>query len=395
MFRDERPRDFCQCPDERCRQEFAEKFRRLHDLHRLHDLRRHRGQFLRHYRYFRFFRPAAVLFTLALLYLLFSWVGFRGVGLFFAALIIVKEIVQFVFLLRLESRIFKPMESLRQGLDEVANGNYDFKVEYDRPSDLGFLIASFNEMTARLSAAEKVQAEYEANRRALVANISHDLKTPLTSIRGYVEALLEGAPATAENADRYLQTIHHNIIYVNRLIDDLFLFSKLDMEKLEFAFEAVPVRAFMDDLLEEYKFDFAERGIGFAYAAELAADCRALLDGKRLRQAVGNILGNAVQHGPEKGLAIAARLYRQGADACLAISDNGPGIPADKLPHIFDRFYRVAGERPKNYASTGLGLAIAKELVEAHGGRITAASAAGGGTTFTVTLPLIGESEAG
>jgi signal transduction histidine kinase len=390
MFRHERQHHpCCHCSDEQCRDQLKEKFRRLHELHA-----KHHGQFLRHYRYFRFFRPGAALFGLVILYLLFSWVGFKGVGLFFAALIIAKEAFQFFFLLRLEKRVFRPVESLKRGLDEVADGNYDVKVEYDKPNDLGFLIAAFNEMTARLSAGEKLQAEYEENRKALLANISHDLKTPLTAIRGYVEALLEGGPAQAENRDRYLRTIHHNIIYVNKLIDDLFLFSKLDMAKLEFVFEEVPARAFMGDLMEEYKFDLAERGVGFEYRDELAEDCRLRLDGKRIRQALNNIIGNAVQHGPEKGLAIKARLFRQEGFVGVAVADNGPGIPADKLPFIFDRFYRVAGERPKD-ANTGLGLAIARELVAAHGGRIAAASAAGEGSRFTVTLPISGEGGGG
>ncbi len=384
MFRHEFRHHPCRhCSDEQCRSQMKEKFRRLHELH----AQRHHGQFLRHYRYFRYFRPGAALFSLVILYLLFSWVGFKGVGIFFAALIVAKEALQFFFLLRLEKRVFKPVESLKRGLDEVADGNYDVKVEYDKPNDLGFLIAAFNAMTAKLSAAEKMQAEYEENRKALIANISHDLKTPLAAIQGYVEALLEGAPAQAGNEARYLQTIHHNIVYVNKLIDDLFLFAKLDMQKLEFVFEAVPVRAFMGDLMEEYKFDFAERGVGFEYRDELADDCRLKLDGKRIHQALNNILGNAVQHGPETGLAIKARLYRQEGFVCVAIADNGPGIPADKLPFIFDRFYRVAGERPKDLNS-GLGLAIARELVAAHGGRITVASARDEGSRFTVMLPI-------
>ena len=119
------------------------------------------------------------------------------------------------------------MERLKQGLDEVAKGNYDIKVEYDKPNDLGLLIASFNEMTEKLYESERTQTEYEENRNSLIANISHDLKTPITAIQGYIEALLEGTVTTAGNKDKYLRTIHHNTVYVNKLIDDLFLFSKL------------------------------------------------------------------------------------------------------------------------------------------------------------------------
>lgn len=118
------------------------------------------------------------------------------------------------------------MEKLKQGLDEVAEGNYDTKVKYDKPNDLGLLIASFNEMTEKLYESEKMQAEYEENRNSLIANISHDLKTPMTAIQGYIEALLEGTVTDAENRNKYLRTIHHNTAYVNKLIDDLFRFRR-------------------------------------------------------------------------------------------------------------------------------------------------------------------------
>jgi signal transduction histidine kinase len=284
------------------------------------------------------------------------------------------------------------MERLKQGLDEVAKGNYDIKVEYDKPNDLGLLIASFNEMTEKLYESERTQTEYEENRNSLIANISHDLKTPITAIQGYIEALLEGTVTTAGNKDKYLRTIHHNTVYVNKLIDDLFLFSKLDMQKLEFRYEDVLIRAFMNDLMEEYKFDLAERKIGFRYNVRLEHHYRVGLDGKRFHQAFNNIISNAVQHGPETDLSIEVELYKQDGFVCVSIKDNGPGIPEDKLPFIFDRFYRIDSERPKEFQSTGLGLAISKELVEAHGGKITVSSVAGN-TCFTIMLPISNGSE--
>ena len=279
MFRHARQhqRDFCSNEQEQC--QLHGKLRQLHDLHKLHEL--HHSQFLHHYKYFRYLRPIVIVFNLIILYLLFSWVGFKGIGIFFAALIVIKEIIQFVFLLRVEKRILKPMENLKQGLNEVAKGNYNVKLEYDRPNDLVLLIASFNEMTEKLYESEKLQSEYEENRKALVANISHDLKTPITAIQGYIEALLDGTATYLENRDKYLRTIHHNIVYVNKLIDDLFLFSKLDMQKLELNYENVEIRAFMDDLMEEYSFDLQERAIRFLYTVQLEGNWWVKLDGKR------------------------------------------------------------------------------------------------------------------
>jgi signal transduction histidine kinase len=372
------------CTDEQAHRDLHAKLLLIHE--------RHHEKFLQHYRYFRYMRPAVILFNLVILYLLFSWVGFKGIGIFFAALIIIKEILHFLFLLRVERRIFMPMKRLQQGLDEVAKGNYNVKVEYDRPNDLGLLIASFNEMTEKLYETEKMQAEYEENRNSLIANISHDLKTPITAIQGYIEALLDGTVITSENRDKYLKTIHHNTVYVNNLIDDLFLFSKLDMQKLEFRFEETQIRSFMDDLMEEYRFDLAERKIRFDYISRLEIDCRVNLDSKRFHQAFNNIISNAVQHGAESDLSIQVELYHQDGFIRITISDNGPGIPEDKLPFIFDRFYRIDTERPKEFQSTGLGLAIAKELIEAHGGKISVSSVSGD-TRFTIMLPIIVDSE--
>jgi signal transduction histidine kinase len=387
MFRHGRQRHAYFGPDEQSRRQLPRKFRQLDDLHR------HSHEFLRHYKYFRYLRPAALFFNLTILYLLFSWVGFKGIGIFFAALLITKEIVQFFFLLRLEKRIFKPIENLKQGLDEVGKGNYDIKITYDKPNDLSFLTESFNEMTAKLSESEKLQAEYEENRKALITNISHDLKTPITAIQGYIEALLDGTATSAEHKNNYLKTIHQNSIYVNKLIDDLFLFSKLDMQKLDFHYEDTHIRAFMDDLMEEYRFDLEERNIQVQYTIQLAADYCVKLDGKRFHQAFNNLISNAVQHGPDTDLFIQVKLFLQDNFVCIDMKDNGPGISEDKLPFIFDRFYRIETERPKGFASTGLGLAIAKELVEAHRGKITVSSRKNEGTCFTIMLPILCDSE--
>ncbi|HML90661.1 MAG TPA: HAMP domain-containing sensor histidine kinase [Methylomusa anaerophila] len=320
---------------------------------------------------------------------MFSWVGIKGVGIFFAVLIGIKEVIHFIFLWRLEKRIFTPIEKLRQGVDEISKGNYNIKIEYDKPNDIGLLIASFNEMAQKLYESEKIKAEYEENRKTLIANISHDLKTPITAIQGYIEALLDGPVEHAETKNKYLKTIYHNTVYINKLIDDLFLFSKLDLQKLDFHFETVSIRDFMNDLMEEYKFDLEERKIRFQYLDELEQDGCVGIDGKRFHQALNNIINNAVKHGPDNNLSIEIKMYHRNDFVCIDVRDNGPGIPADKLPFIFDRFFRIDPERTKDFMSTGLGLAIAKELVEAHGGKITATSIADEGTCFTIMLPIL------
>jgi signal transduction histidine kinase len=362
-------------------------------LRKLHNHFHHQREFLKYHRYFRYARPVVLLFNVIILYLLFRWAGIKAVGIFFASLIVVKEILVFVFLLRLEKRIITPIQELRQGVDQIAAGNYDVRVECRHPNDLGLLVISFNEMAHRLLQAEQLKAEYEKNRKGLIANISHDLKTPITAIQGYIEALLEGEVLPSDKRDKYLRTIHRNVSYLNHLIDDLFLFSKLDMQKLEFNFAPVRIRDYVSDLMEEYRLELEGLNIPLRVFDELSDEPQVSMDSKRIYQAINNIVRNAISHGPDRGLNLRAKLYRKQSLIALDIQDNGPGIAGDKLPHIFDRFYRIDTERTKNFESTGLGLAITKELVQAHGGEVTVASREGEGTCFTIVLPEYAPSE--
>lgn len=315
--------------------------------------------------------------------------AFKVIILFFALASTLGNIFELTFLLRVKSRILIPVEELKKGVNEIANGNYDIKIEAKTPNEISTLVSAFNSMAQKLKEDEQVKMEYEENRKALIANISHDLKTPMTSIEGYIEALLERNDLSDEKKSRYLKIIAGNTDYMNRLIDDLFLFSKLDMQKLDFHFEKVSIRPFLNDMMEELGLDFEERDITFTYHDELCIDLEANLDAKRFHQVIRNITGNAVKYGPHEGLAINIRLYHENNYFCIDISDNGPGIPQEKLPYIFERFYRVDSERTKDFSGTGLGLAIAKELVEAHNGKISVTSKAGYGTCFTISIPII------
>ena len=354
--------------------------------------RKHR-EFVKYHKSLRFLRPVSIIFNVIILYLLFRWLGIRAISLVVAVFIILKEVIFFSFLWRLERRVFKPINKLKIGVEEIAKGNYSVTVERDPEADFGFiglLVDSFNEMARKLEASELIKSEYEENRKNLIANISHDLKTPMTSVQGYIEAIQEGVVQTPEKLDKYLKTIYQNTVYMDRLIDDLFLFSKLDLQKLDFQFESVHIGAFMQDLMEEFQFELEEKQLNFHYINQMTSDCLISIDRKRIYQAFRNVIGNAVKYGSNQDLAIKISMLRQQDDIIvITIEDNGPGISVDKLPHIFDRFYRIDIERTKDLMSTGLGLTIAKELVQAHGGSITVSSVEKEGTCFTITLPVI------
>ncbi|AET69988.1 histidine kinase [Desulfosporosinus orientis DSM 765] len=376
-------------------EEFHRKHDGFYDQHRElclhHEFQRKHREFKKYHKSLRLFRPASILVNLIILYLLFRFFGIKTISVLFAGFIIIQEFLLLLFIWRIEKRVFKPIDKLKSGVEEISKGNYQVKIESDSISDLGFialLVDSFNEMAQKLQASEKIKSEYEENRKMLIANISHDLKTPISTVQGYIEAILDGVVNSPDKVKMYLKTIYQNTVYIDRLIDDLFLFSKLDLQKLDFNFELVKAKAFMNDLMEEFKFELEERRYRFYYGDHLETNCTINIDRKRLYQAFRNIIGNAVKYGDSQDLTIKVQLTGRENVISITIEDNGPGIPADKLPHIFDRFYRIDDERTKDLMSTGLGLAIAKELVQAHKGTISVSSIEKAGTFFTINLPI-------
>jgi signal transduction histidine kinase len=344
-------------------------------------------EFRKIHRYLRWLRPAALIVTFLIIYSIIRFTGFKPIPVFFAVVFTAKEIIHIIIMLRLEKRIIKPIENLKNGVEQISRGNYEVKIENTVFNEVGILIDEFNEMAQKLKESERTKQTYEENRKALIANISHDLKTPITSINGYIEAILDGVVTSPEKVESYLKIIESNMIYMNKLIDDLFLFSKLDMEKLEFNFEKINISPFVNDMMEEFKFMLGEQGIILDFHNEIEKVFEVSIDRKRIYQAVRNIIGNAVKYGGDKNLFINVTLYKENNLAKIDIKDNGPGIPEEKLPYIFDRFYRVDMERTKDLMSTGLGLAIAREMLEAHGGGVSVSSKINEGSIFTLTLP--------
>ncbi|HEX9026921.1 MAG TPA: HAMP domain-containing sensor histidine kinase [Clostridium sp.] len=372
-------------------------FEKIHELkkmrhefenehHKLHH--KQFNEFNRIHRYLRWLRPVGFLISILLLFLIFKFVGVEVITIFFAVIFIINQIANIYIIMRMEKRIMRPIEKLKDGVEQIAKGNYDVKIDNDIYNEIGILIYDFNEMAETLKKAEKIKHEYEENRKALIANISHDLKTPITSINGYIEALVEGVVTSPDKVNNYLKIIHSNTTYINNLIDDLFLFSKLDMQKLDFNFEIVKIRPFMSDLMEEFNFILKEKNIEFKFEDKLLKELEVNIDRKRIYQVVRNVIGNAIKYGNQQESIIEVQLSSDDGYIKMDVKDNGPGIPEDKLPHIFNRFYRIDTERTKDFMSTGLGLAIAREMVEAHGGKIYVASIIGDGSIFTIQLPI-------
>ncbi len=287
--------------------------------------------------------------------------------------------------------IITPLRILNKATADIARGNLDGAINYRSLDEVGELCQSFEQMRLQLKDAQTLRQRYENNRKELIANISHDLKTPITSIRGYVQGMMEGVARTPDKEQKYMQIIYNNSVEMERLIDELFLFSKLDLKQLDFNFEPVNIEAFLRDCAEEKGYELESNGIQVSYIGSYPSQAPVIADRKRLQRVINNIIINAEQHcdrsKPLSWLEIV--LLENETEAIIEIKDNGHGIPAENLPYIFDRLYRGDPARSRQSGGSGLGLSIAKQIIEAHGGRIWAESEENAGTSIFLTLPKV------
>ncbi|MBM7568730.1 signal transduction histidine kinase [Paenibacillus sacheonensis] len=308
--------------------------------------------------------------------------------LFIALLCIL--VLTHVFLTSLMSKhIIRPLQTLRDAAREIKEGNLDFTLQIAGKDEIGQLVIAFEEMRSRLQQSIQVQMQYENNRRELIANISHDLRTPLTAIRGYIDGIMEGVADTPEKNAKYLRTIDIKADEMDHLIQELFLYSKLDLNRQPFQFEAVNVVPFLHDWTEELQFELEKRKIKFHADIDLDPRARVSLDRDHFKRVLGNIIQNSVRYMDKAESSIHMSAYREGAEIMLEITDNGIGIEQDALAHIFERFYRADESRNAHTGGSGLGLAIAKQIMDGHGGIISAYSELGSGTTIKLSLPIM------
>lgn len=353
-----------------------------------------RHQYVRYHRFF-IFSPLFLLFALGTVFF-----ASRGevppesykLLIMLVLLVTFKEVAGVFVSRRIYNRVLKPVEDLKKGFYEVSKGNYGVEVPLGYEPEISELVKAFNQMSQQLRTSEIEKQKYEENRKALVASISHDLKTPITSINGFVEGILEGVANTPEKQVSYMRVIQDNARYMNRLIDDLLLYSKLDLNQLNFEFKQINIGDYVTELFEELVFEHEEKGVAMVFdnslTSEEAAETTLWIDPKEMTRAIRNIVGNAVMHSGTETLEICFKLQKEADAVTLKILDNGRGIPKDQLGQIFQRFFRGDASRSSASGGSGLGLAIAQEIVEAHSGKIWATSEGGKGTEIGICLPL-------
>jgi len=273
------------------------------------------------------------------------------------------------------------LEKLASGAERLSQGDFSTRVDISGKDEIARLAASFNHMSARLEQAAEAERALDEARRNLVAWASHDLRTPLTSLRVMIDALADGVVADPETVSRYLRQSQNEITRLSTLIDDLFELAQLDAGQRDLDFEWISLSDLVSDTLESFAARSEASKVTLTGAVSPGVDPVWAAPDK-LSRILDNLVANALRHTPEGGL-IQMRAQVDGAHILVLVQDNGSGIDPKDLPHVFDRFYR--GERSRvrdgeRGGGAGLGLAIVKGLVEAHDGQISVESASDGGS---------------
>ncbi|WP_430786606.1 sensor histidine kinase [Virgibacillus flavescens] len=285
--------------------------------------------------------------------------------------------------------IINPIRELSNAAKRISEGDLDLPIESDKKDELGQLTNIFNDMRINVKEANQAQLRYEKNRKELIASISHDLKTPLTSIKGYVTGLQDGVANTPEKLDRYMDTIYQKTNDMDHLIDELFLYSKLDLDREPFDFEEVELGSFLADYVEELSFDLEKSCVSMEFEADQTSTYLVEADRRHLKRAITNIVQNSMKYMDKDHKKMQVRLNSDVDLVTVEISDNGSGITKEELPYIFDRFYRTDGSRNSSTGGSGLGLAITKKIIDEHGGTVWAESDLGEGTSIYFTLKRV------
>jgi len=293
-----------------------------------------------------------------------------------------------VVVLTLSRAILTPLKELKKAAENIRDGNLDFEVLNSKLSEINELCVAVDNMRMRLKKEVADRLAYEKERCQLLANISHDLRTPITSIKGYVEGMRDGVANTPEMQERYLNTIYAKACSMERLVDQMSDFSQLELGRMRFYYEPCSAPKFIMELAEEFRVDLESEGA--ILETDLPeTDIMVNIDREKIRRVFLNLLSNSLKYRSERPLIV--RIYASAADRGILISvkDNGRGIAKDEINRVFEGFYRGDPARTNSTRGHGLGLSISKQIIENHHGKIWIKSEENVGTEVNIYLPAL------
>ncbi|OEF96717.1 sensor histidine kinase [Desulfuribacillus alkaliarsenatis] len=316
-------------------------------------------------------------------------VGFAkvlGASLLFGFISLVLAIGGFTWFI--SRSILRPLSELNRATERITDGDFDFTMNYHKDNEFGRLVKAFQLMKDRLKESIDKQAEQERLRKELVANISHDIRTPVASIKGYVEGIQDGIANNQQQLDKYLSVIHDKTDQLDRLVDDLYKYSQLEVGKMDVILNEYQLDEFFNSILAQFEMQFAADTLELTIEAK-ASDGYLRADKQRILQVMENVVNNARRYIDDKTGKIEIKVEQADtAFLLVSIKDNGRGIAEEDLPYVFDQFYRGEKSRSRQFGGTGLGLSISKYIIDAHGGKMWIESRLGQGTTVHFTLPV-------
>lgn len=304
----------------------------------------------------------------------------RAMKLMIIALILAQTITSTFLALWINEDIYKPLKDLSQGMKNIGEGNFDYRLKSNVKGDLSILFENYEQMRWKLKESEEEKEQNEKKSKELVSNITHDLKTPITSIKGYVEGIMDGVADTPEKMDKYIKTIYNKANDMNRLINELTTYSGIDSNKIPYHFIVINVSDYFTDCVEEVGLDLEQKGIRLNFTNLIPVETCIVADPEQLKKVINNIISNSVKYMGHPNGTIDIRLLDENESIKVEIEDDGVGIAAKDIGNIFERFYRADASRNSLQGGNGIGLSIVKKIVEDHGGYVWATSKEGEGT---------------
>ena len=292
------------------------------------------------------------------------------------SIIIILGVTAVLLVMWIYQGINLPVSNLAKAMKNVGEGNLDFEIKPGKRDEIGQLTNDFLEMRNRLKESLDEKLAGEAENRIFINNITHDLKTPITSIKGYVEGIMDGVADTPEKMEKYIKTIYNKANEMDTLINELTIYANIDTNRTPYNFNKLNVSEYFLDCAEEVSLELEDKGIKFSYNNYVDSDTMIIADPEHLHRVVSNIVGNSIKYTDKtkEESRLALRIKDDGDFIQVEIEDNGKGIAKDDMPSIFDRFYRADSSRNSSTGGSGIGLSIVRKIVEDHGGKVWATS---------------------
>lgn len=310
-------------------------------------------------------------------------------GLFVAVLVVSIVISIFILTRWLSSGMKKSLNQLSEGVRQVQDGNLSYRIGSKKKDELGKACQEFDEMTEYLENSVREREKYEEAKKQLLAGISHDLRTPLTSIKAYVEGLRDGIANTEEKKRRYYDAIRTRTEDLAELIDNLSLFSRFDRGEYHYSMERIDFGGFVNSFFKEHEIEFKNNRLSLVKTVWERKNLFIQGDRQQLKRVLGNLIDNTIKYREKPESVVTAALYTADGRLYLELSDDGPGVPEEERDKIFDTFFRGDKARQNPGNGSGLGLSIVKEIMKGHGGSIRAEEGVGGkGLKFVMEFPL-------